>query len=92
LLTKLENLESDKHSSLLQKSVNYGRKSFIPLYHTPVVANIRLECECLALSDTLDTNVTAKKFYSNGPNIINNVRFLLVKRTSFLNKIKLGGN
>ncbi len=29
--TKLENLASDKHSSLLQVLVNYGRKSFMTL-------------------------------------------------------------
>ena len=29
--TKLERLARDKHSSLLQKSVNYGEKSFITL-------------------------------------------------------------
>ncbi len=29
--TKLERLASDKHSSLLRKSVNYGRKKFYGL-------------------------------------------------------------
>jgi hypothetical protein len=30
-LTRLEKLGRDKHSSLLQKSINYGQKSFITL-------------------------------------------------------------
>jgi hypothetical protein len=31
LLTRLDKLDKDKHSSLLQKLVNYGEKSFITL-------------------------------------------------------------
>ncbi len=38
--TRLERLARDKHSSLLQKSVNYGQKSLITLAPVPSVISI----------------------------------------------------
>ncbi len=38
--TRLERLAKDKHSSLLQKSVNYGQKSIITLAPGPKVIKL----------------------------------------------------